>query len=413
MQDCCSVWRRVAASRPTPTTRSSPRSSARRWTCVEMPDPGFLLPDWVITTPAAHRHLRLRRQAGVHGLGRGQQRQPDARVLVDAAGARSRGRRRGGRARPRGGGRRDRRPRRPEPVAVVRAARRVADLPRVRGGRPQPVLELPDAAASRPASTSAPRGTRPAAGRRSCPRTRRCCSRCPTTCPTRSRCSPTRSRCRCTRSPGTRRRRGEGARVRRGALGYVRGRDPRARSTPTSRSASSRASARRRDLARKLGAHEVFPHEPAEAVIEAAAEWSGGVLASHTGLPMAFPGGIDVVYDTISKKETLGGRRPAAEGARNAREGRRPRHHQLGVHPALLQGAELGRLERVRHRGGRRRARARHPPLPRTRPLGAGRASTACSPTRSRSTRSGATRSRCWPPRTAPARSRSRSTSAA
>jgi threonine dehydrogenase-like Zn-dependent dehydrogenase len=58
-------------------------------------------------------------------------------------------------------------------------------------------------------------------------------------------------------------------------------------------------------LARKLGAHEVFAHEPAEAVIEAATKWSGGRLASHTGLPMAFPGGIDVVYDTISKKETL------------------------------------------------------------------------------------------------------------
>jgi threonine dehydrogenase-like Zn-dependent dehydrogenase len=59
------------------------------------------------------------------------------------------------------------------------------------------------------------------------------------------------------------------------------------------------------ELARKLGAHEVFAHEPAEAVIEAAAAWSGGVLSSHTGLPMAFPGGIDVVYDTISKRETL------------------------------------------------------------------------------------------------------------
>jgi threonine dehydrogenase-like Zn-dependent dehydrogenase len=59
------------------------------------------------------------------------------------------------------------------------------------------------------------------------------------------------------------------------------------------------------DLARKLGAHEVFAHEPADALIEAAAKWSGGVLSSHTGLPMAFPGGIDVVYDTISKKETL------------------------------------------------------------------------------------------------------------
>ena len=58
----------------------------------------------------------------------------------------------------------DRRPGGAQPVAVVRAARRVTDLPGVRGRRPQPVLELPDAAASRPASTSARRGTRPVAG---------------------------------------------------------------------------------------------------------------------------------------------------------------------------------------------------------------------------------------------------------
>ncbi len=59
------------------------------------------------------------------------------------------------------------------------------------------------------------------------------------------------------------------------------------------------------DLARRLGAHEVFAHAPAEALVEAAAAWSGGVLASHNGLPMAFPGGIDVVYDTISRRETM------------------------------------------------------------------------------------------------------------
>jgi threonine dehydrogenase-like Zn-dependent dehydrogenase len=59
------------------------------------------------------------------------------------------------------------------------------------------------------------------------------------------------------------------------------------------------------DLARDLGASEVFAHAPADALVEAAAAWSGGVLSSHNGLPMAFPGGIDVVYDTISKKETL------------------------------------------------------------------------------------------------------------
>jgi threonine dehydrogenase-like Zn-dependent dehydrogenase len=40
-------------------------------------------------------------------------------------------------------------------------------------------------------------------------------------------------------------------------------------------------------------------------MIEAAAEWSGGVLRGDHILPMAYPGGIDVVYDTISKKESL------------------------------------------------------------------------------------------------------------
>ncbi|MGP8059511.1 MAG: zinc-dependent alcohol dehydrogenase [Acidimicrobiales bacterium] len=59
-------------------------------------------------------------------------------------------------------------------------------------------------------------------------------------------------------------------------------------------------------LARKLGAHKVLDHEPRLAIVEELAAWSGGVL--HTpmgGLPMAHPGGIDVVYDTIGKPETF------------------------------------------------------------------------------------------------------------
>ncbi len=40
-------------------------------------------------------------------------------------------------------------------------------------------------------------------------------------------------------------------------------------------------------------------------MIESAADWSGGVLRGDHDLPMAYPGGIDVVYDTISKKESL------------------------------------------------------------------------------------------------------------
>jgi threonine dehydrogenase-like Zn-dependent dehydrogenase len=57
-------------------------------------------------------------------------------------------------------------------------------------------------------------------------------------------------------------------------------------------------------LARKLGA-TVIGHEPASRVIEEAAAWSGGVLQPSDGLAMAYPGGIDVVYDTIGKQETF------------------------------------------------------------------------------------------------------------
>lgn len=58
-------------------------------------------------------------------------------------------------------------------------------------------------------------------------------------------------------------------------------------------------------LAASLGATVVAP-EPRLAVVEQAAAWSGGRLhpAPH-GLPMAHPGGIDVVYDTIGKPETF------------------------------------------------------------------------------------------------------------
>jgi threonine dehydrogenase-like Zn-dependent dehydrogenase len=57
-------------------------------------------------------------------------------------------------------------------------------------------------------------------------------------------------------------------------------------------------------MARKLGA-TVIGHTPAQQVIEEAAAWSGGVLRESDGLPMAFPGFIDVVYDTVGKQETF------------------------------------------------------------------------------------------------------------
>jgi threonine dehydrogenase-like Zn-dependent dehydrogenase len=57
-------------------------------------------------------------------------------------------------------------------------------------------------------------------------------------------------------------------------------------------------------LARRLGATVVDPY-PVEQLLEAAADWSGGVLQRVEGaLPMAHPGGIDVVYDTVGTGET-------------------------------------------------------------------------------------------------------------
>jgi threonine dehydrogenase-like Zn-dependent dehydrogenase len=59
-------------------------------------------------------------------------------------------------------------------------------------------------------------------------------------------------------------------------------------------------------LATKLGASLVVAHEPRLSVVEQLAAWSDGVL--HTpfdGLPVAHPGGVDVVYDTIAKPETM------------------------------------------------------------------------------------------------------------
>ncbi len=58
-------------------------------------------------------------------------------------------------------------------------------------------------------------------------------------------------------------------------------------------------------MARKLGADLVLPHEPRIDVIAAIADWSGGVLQASDGLPMAWPGGVDVVYDTVGAGDTF------------------------------------------------------------------------------------------------------------
>jgi threonine dehydrogenase-like Zn-dependent dehydrogenase len=59
------------------------------------------------------------------------------------------------------------------------------------------------------------------------------------------------------------------------------------------------------ELARTLGA-TVFDPEPREELIERLAEWSGGVLhRGWSGLPIAHPGHVDVVYDTVGSPKTI------------------------------------------------------------------------------------------------------------
>ena len=58
-------------------------------------------------------------------------------------------------------------------------------------------------------------------------------------------------------------------------------------------------------LSERLGA-TVFAHEPRLDLVEAVADWSGGILRHPwEGLPVAYPGGVDLVYDTVAAAETL------------------------------------------------------------------------------------------------------------
>ena len=60
------------------------------------------------------------------------------------------------------------------------------------------------------------------------------------------------------------------------------------------------------EMARRMGAALVVAHEPSLAVVEALADWSGGVLhQALDGLPMAHPGHIDMIYDSVARPETL------------------------------------------------------------------------------------------------------------
>lgn len=59
------------------------------------------------------------------------------------------------------------------------------------------------------------------------------------------------------------------------------------------------------DLARRRGA-TVFAAEPREDLVEAVAAWSGGTLRRPwEGLPVCYPGQVDVVYDTVGAGATV------------------------------------------------------------------------------------------------------------
>lgn len=60
------------------------------------------------------------------------------------------------------------------------------------------------------------------------------------------------------------------------------------------------------ELARGFDAAKVIAHEPRLAIIEELVAWGGGRLRQPLlGLPMAYPGAVDVVYDTVGKPETF------------------------------------------------------------------------------------------------------------
>jgi threonine dehydrogenase-like Zn-dependent dehydrogenase len=61
-----------------------------------------------------------------------------------------------------------------------------------------------------------------------------------------------------------------------------------------------------REAVRRLGAHLAVDHEPRDAALAQLCEFAGGeARAALRGLAMSYPGGVDVVYDTVGTADTL------------------------------------------------------------------------------------------------------------
>ena len=165
-------------------------------------------------------------------------------------------------------------------------------------------------------------------------------------------------------------------------------------------------------LARRLGATVVDPF-PVEQLLEEAAAWSGGVLNKFEGSDAAHGAPRRLRRRLRHRRHGADGRnrRPAPQATRHHGQERRARTRALGVVAAVLQGDLVGGVQRLRGRGGRRRAHARHRAVPAPGVRGADRHDRHAHPHLPAGA-SGARPSRCWRTRRRAAPSRSRSTSA-
>ena len=386
----CSGRRRSPTRRrptPRPCCRTSP---SPRWRSQDIPDARPLRPDWFVTRPlltgicgSDSKQILLdfgdgdsdNAMSGLCSFPQVMGHEVVAEVTELGPGGR------GLRRRPAGGA---------QPVAVVRAARHHAALPRLRGGRPQPVLEL--------------RGRRHQHGHphRRVERRHRRLRRADAGALHDALRGPRRHRRRARHlrrpvrgvaaqhhpppaAPGRPR-----ARVGRRLARLVRGRDP-PRPVPRRRGRRGRA-LRRAGRPRHASSAPTgcSGSAPQQEMVEELAAWSGGVLRPTMeglpGVPMCHPGGIDVAYDTVGKPETFEVEVRVLKARGTLVKSGVHAPGPLGVEPALLQGDQLGRLQRLRRRGGRRRPPARHPALPRPRAGRPHRPHRACSPTPSRLT---------------------------
>ena len=312
-----------------------------------------------------HRNLRVRRQDGLHGLRRRLRRQRAERLLHVPHRLRPRGRRRCRRGRPGGDHPRGGPAGRPQPVALVRATGHRPALRVVPGRATTACAGTSPGDRSRPASIPEPRRTHPAASPSTSPRTSRCSFRCPTGSATRWRFWPTPSPCRCIRSRVIRRRPAARSSSTAAAPSAPPSPPSSGPSTPTWRSWSSPAS-RPRPRWHGDWAPPWSTRSPSSSCSKRrrpgpAASSSASRAAA---CPMAHPGGFDVVYDTVGTAQTaeIGVRLLKARGHHG--QERRARAGTLGMVAAVLQGDLLGRLQRLRRRGGRRHPHARDRPLP-------------------------------------------------